>query len=137
MTVQEILRFLEGFAPVELADIPQQGEDLGALVDGVVLHELELGGIAQVEGAAQLAAQIAGGGLEALDHFFHVALVQHADVDLAKAQVRGGLHRRDGHQTMDPGVLDGANEGGQLPLDLLVDTSDAITCHVVLLFMQT
>ena len=36
--------------------------------DGIVSEELQLGGIAQVQTAAQLAAQEAGSGLEALEH---------------------------------------------------------------------
>ena len=99
---------------------------MGALVDGVIGLEHQLRGIAQGEGAAQLPAQVAAGGLEALDDFFHVALVQHAHIDLGVAQVRGGLHVRDGDQPMHTGVFYGAEERCQLPLDLFVDPSDSI-----------
>ena len=37
------------------------------------------------------------GGLQALDDLLHVALVQHADVNLRVAEIRGGVHRRDIH----------------------------------------
>ena len=49
----------------------------------------------------------------------------------------GGLHGGDGHHTRvrHPGVLHGADEGGQLPLDLLIDAPDAIAWHKLLLIL--
>ena len=106
---------------------------MGSGVNGVVLHKLQLRGVTQLEGSAQLPPQVAPGGLQALDDLLHVALVQHADVNLRVAEIRGGVHRRDGHQAVHPGVFHGADKGGQLPLDLLVDASDAIARHNILL----
>ena len=61
-------------------------------LDGVVGDELELRGVAEAEGGAQLPAEIAGGGAEALHHFFFVLLVQGADINFCVAEVAGGVY---------------------------------------------
>ena len=110
--------------------VAQHLQNVGALVDGVVPDEGQLGGVAQVERAAQLPAQVAGGGLQALEHLLHVALIQHADIDLAELQVGGGVDGGDGDHAGHPGILHAADQGRHLALDLFVDPSDSIASHI-------
>ena len=76
-------------------------QNVRAVGDGVVRDEQELRGVAQIDAAAQLTAQEAGGGLEALHHFLFVFAVQGADIDPALAQVGGRVHMGDGEDTYD------------------------------------
>ena len=103
---------------------------VGAIGDGIVHEELELRRVAQVHTAAQLASQITGGGLEALEQALLIRAVQGADIDPGIAQVAGGVHMGDGQHTLGhPGVLDGAQQGGKLLLDGVIDAGNAVGCH--------
>ena len=99
---------------------------MGTLVNGVVLLEQELWGIPQGESPAQLPAEIPAGGFEAPDDFFSVLLVEHADENLGVPEIRCGVHVGDGDQPVDSGVLDGAQQGCQLPLDFFIDPTNSI-----------
>ena len=108
-------------------DMVQHIQNVCAIGDGVVHKELQLRGIAQVDAAAQLVAQIACGGLQALQKPLLVRAVQGADIDAGIAQIAGGVHMGDGQHTIrHTGVLDGPQQGRKLLLDLVVDAADAI-----------
>ena len=104
---------------------------MGPVLDGVVADKLELRRIAELEGMAQLPAEEAGGGFQPLENLFFLVLVQHADIDPGIAQIVGGVHPGDGHHAGagDPGVLQIAELGRQLPLDFVVDAVDSVGCH--------
>ena len=90
--------------------------------------------MAQVQSAAQLPAQIAGGGFQTLHGIGGLLLLEEADIDLGIAKIRGGLHPGDGnHGVLDSGILQIADQRGQLLLDLLIDTVDTIRSHSILL----
>ena len=98
------------------------------MLDGVVADELQLRGIAQLKGAAQLPAEETGGGFEALEDILFLGLVQDTDIDPGIAQVAGGIHPGDGDHShlRDPGVFQAAELVTELPLDLLVDAADSV-----------
>ena len=108
----------------------QHIQNVCAIGDGIVDKKLELRRVAQVHTAAQLAAQVTGGGLEALEQALLIRAVQGADIDPGIAQVAGGVHMGDGQHTLGhPGVLDGAQQGGKLLLDGVIDAGNAVGCH--------
>ena len=109
--------------------VPENGEDVGAVVNGVVPDKGEFRGGPKVHSVTQLPAEIAGSGTQALDYLVGILLVQHADKYLGKFQVVGGLHPRDGNEPLDPGVLYGANEFGEGTLDLFVDAAHTGSGH--------
>ena len=105
----------------------QHIQNVCAIGDGVVHKELQLRGIAQIDAAAQFVAQIACGGLQALQKSLLIRAVQGADIDAGIAQIAGGVHMGDGQHTIrHTGILDGPQQGGELLLDLVVDAADAI-----------
>ena len=66
----------------------------------------------------------------------YVSFLQEADIDLGPAQVGGGLHPGDGdHGILNTGILDIAQQGRQLLLDLLIDGCDSIGCHIGILLV--
>ena len=106
---------------------------MSALIDGVVRDEGQLRGVAQVQRASQLPAEPAAGGFQTLQHLSLTAFVQNADIDLGVFQIRGGADCGNGDHPGDPGILDAGDQGGELPLDLLIDASNSIACHNMLL----
>ena len=111
-------------------NVPQDANDAAALVNGVIRREDQLRRIPEGHPLGQLPTEVAGGGLQALDHVLPIPLVQGTDIHLTVPQIRRGVHSGNGDQATHPGIFQIGNELCQLPLDVIVDAYNSISCHV-------
>ena len=100
-----------------------------AVFERVVQLEHQLGRIAQLQAAAELAPEPAARGFEPAQGVFLLFLVEDADINFAVAQIRRGVDAGDGKQRLYARVLERADQIGKLALDLFIDPSNSIGSH--------
>jgi|GEM_PF-170379 len=121
-----LFRLPRSLLPLELLE---QVEHVRAVFERIVEREDELRRVAQLQPAAELAPQPAARRLQPADRILRPCLLEHADIDFTVAQIRRGIHARDGDHGLHPRVLERADQLRQLPLDLLIDPADSIGSH--------